>query len=148
MLQVQPFDLAGHEVRLESELKKLLSDHRADSLGLSPTQWDDNLAFLLMSSLAAYEQEVLTGQSAAHNEDFQQCIRRSIPSGCMFKGFPQHHRYSLCSVLPLPDQCNMCMFVHVALHAILHICLQALFRWHNIKLHHPTEIACSTTHFL
>lgn len=95
LLQMQPFDSAAHEARLESELKKVLSEHRAESLGHSLTTWDDSMAYLLMPSLAAHEQETLTGQSAANNEDFQQCIRRSIPPGCMFKGFPQHHRYAL-----------------------------------------------------
>lgn len=90
-LQMHPCDLASHELRLESELRRALSEHRQEALGHTPTHWDDNTAFLLMSSLAAYEQEALTGQPAAQ-EDFQQCIRRNIPSGCTFKGFPQHHR--------------------------------------------------------
>ncbi|DBA97381.1 TPA: Centrosomal protein of 76 kDa [Trebouxia sp. C0004] len=95
-LHMPPFDSAGHEVRLESELKKALSDHRAESLGHAPTTWDDNMAYVLMSSLAGHEQEALTGQLAANHKDFQQCIKRSIPPGCMFKGSSQHHR-SLCS---------------------------------------------------
>ena len=95
LLQMQPFDSAGHEARLESELKKALSDHRAESLGHMPTVWDDNMAYVLMSSLAVHEQEALTGQPAANHEDFQQCIKRSIPPGCMFKGSSQHHRWVL-----------------------------------------------------
>lgn len=99
MLQMHPFDSATHEVRLEAELKRALSEHREESLGCTPTHWDDNMAFLLMPSLAAHEQEAVMGQAAASNDDFQQCIRRSIPAGCMFKGFPQHHRYSAHIVL-------------------------------------------------
>ncbi|DBB09186.1 TPA: Centrosomal protein of 76 kDa, variant 2 [Trebouxia sp. C0006] len=97
-LHMQPFDSAGHEARLESELKKALSDHRAESLGHTPTVWDDNMAYVLMASLAGHEHEALTGQPAANHEDFQQCIKRSIPPGCMFKGSSQHHR-TLCSSL-------------------------------------------------
>lgn len=93
VLQVHPFDTAAHEARIEAELKRALGEHRGESLGHTPTHWDEGMAFLLMPSLAAYEQEAVTGQPAASNEDFQQCIRRSIPAGCMFKGFPQHHRY-------------------------------------------------------
>ena len=93
---MQLFDSGAHEMRLESEVKKVLSEHRAESLGHSATHWDDNLAFLLMTSLAAYEQDSLVGQPAATNDDFQQSIRRSIPSGFMFKGFPQHHRCRSC----------------------------------------------------
>ncbi len=95
VLQMQPFDSAGHEARLESELKKALSDHRAESLGHTPTVWDDNMAYVLMASLAGHEHEALTGQPAANHEDFQQCIKRSIPPGCMFKGSSQHHRLDL-----------------------------------------------------
>lgn len=86
-----PCDLGSQEVRLEVELKKAVTEYRQESLGQASTHWDEGLAFLLMSSLAASEQEALTGQPAAQ-EDFQQCIRRNIPSGFTFKGFPQHHR--------------------------------------------------------
>ena len=98
-LQVHPFDTAAHEARLEAELKRALSEHREEALGHTPTHWDEGMGFLLMPSLAAYEQEAVTGQPATGNDDFQQCIRRSIPAGCMFKGFPQHHRYSVLSHL-------------------------------------------------
>lgn len=91
-LQVVPCDIISHEMRIEAELKNLLAEHRQESLGHTPTHWDDSTGFLLMPSLAAHEQDALTGQSTAQ-DDFQQCIRRSIPSGCTFKGFPQHHRY-------------------------------------------------------
>ena len=89
---MHPFDSALHEAKLEADLKRALSEHREDSLGHTPTVWDDNLAFLLMPALASQEQEALAGQPTANSNDFQQCIRRSIPAGCMFKGFPQHHR--------------------------------------------------------
>ncbi|KAL3149182.1 Centrosomal protein of 76 kDa [Trebouxia sp. C0010 RCD-2024] len=91
-LQVHTFDTAAYEAKLEAELKRALTEHREESLGHTPTHWDEGMAFLLMPSLAAYEQEAVTGQPAAGNDDFQQCLRRSIPAGCMFKGFPQHHR--------------------------------------------------------
>ena len=81
-------------MRVEAELKNLLAEHRQESLGHTPTHWDDSTGFLLMPFLAAHEQDALTGQCTAQ-DDFQQCIRRSIPSGCTFKGFPQHHRYRL-----------------------------------------------------
>lgn len=96
-LQVHTFDTAAYEAKLEAELKRALTEHREESLGHTPTHWDEGMAFLLMPSLAAYEQEAVTGQPAAGNDDFQQCLRRSIPAGCMFKGFPQHHRYRMLS---------------------------------------------------
>ena len=86
------FEAYTYEARLESELKRCLGEYREESLGNSSTHWDDGMAFLLMPSLAAYEQEAVNGPPATPNDDFQQCIRRSIPAGSMFKGFPQHHR--------------------------------------------------------
>lgn len=55
-------------------------------IGLS-TVWDDQLAYLLTPALAAYELERSTGVTAG-NHEFQQSIRRSIPDGHTFKGFP------------------------------------------------------------
>lgn len=55
-------------------------------LGLT-TLWDDELSYLLTPALAAYELERTTGVSAG-NEEFQQAIRRAVPDGHTFKGFP------------------------------------------------------------
>lgn len=55
-------------------------------LGLNTT-WDDELSYILTPALAAYELEHSTGVSAG-NEEFQQAIRRAIPDGHTFKGFP------------------------------------------------------------
>ena len=80
------------EHRLEADLRKSLTEHRSESLGIPATQWDEGLAFLLMPALASYEAEAVTGQPAAGTEDFQQSIKRSTPAGSTFKGVPQHHR--------------------------------------------------------
>ena len=55
-------------------------------LGLT-TAWDGELSYILTPALAAYELEHCTGVSAG-NEEFQQAIRRAIPDGHTFKGFP------------------------------------------------------------
>jgi len=70
---------------MEHELRSLVTDHRRD-LGLNTT-WDDELSYILTPALAAYELEHSTGVSAG-NEEFQQAIRRAIPDGHTFKGFP------------------------------------------------------------
>lgn len=70
---------------MEHELRSLVTDHRRD-LGLN-TAWDDELSYILTPALAAYELEHSTGVSAG-NEEFQQAIRRAIPDGHTFKGFP------------------------------------------------------------
>ncbi|PFX21677.1 Centrosomal protein of 76 kDa [Stylophora pistillata] len=70
---------------MEHELRGLVTDHRRD-LGLNTT-WDDELSYILTPALAAYELEHSTGVSAG-NEEFQQAIRRAIPDGHTFKGFP------------------------------------------------------------
>lgn len=51
------------------------------------TVWDDNLSYLLSSALAAYELERWTGISCG-NEEFQDAVRRAVPHGHTFKGFP------------------------------------------------------------
>ena len=91
-LQMLPLDVPVAEHRLEADLRKSLTEHRSDALGMPATQWDEGLAFLLMPALASYEAEAVTGQPAAGTEDFQQSIKRSTPAGSTFKGVPQHHR--------------------------------------------------------
>lgn len=51
------------------------------------TIWDDELSYLLSPALAAYEFEYSTGVSVG-NDDFQNGIRRNVPDGHTFKGFP------------------------------------------------------------
>ena len=51
------------------------------------TIWDDELSYLLTPALSAYELERTTGVSAG-NEEFQHAIRRAVPDGHTFKGFP------------------------------------------------------------
>ena len=51
------------------------------------TQWDDELCYLLSPALAAYEHEHSLGVSVG-NEEFQNAIRRNVPDGHTFKGFP------------------------------------------------------------
>lgn len=53
------------------------------------TVWDDHLSYLLSSALSAYELERCTGVSCG-NEEFQDAVRRAVPDGHTFKGFPIH----------------------------------------------------------
>jgi len=74
------------EEQLEKELRALLERHR-EPLGLG-TFWDDKLCTLLAPALAAYEAERVHG-AAFGSDDFQQGIKRHVPEGHIFKGFPQ-----------------------------------------------------------
>lgn len=56
------------------------------------TVWDDQLSYFLSPALAAYELERTTGISSG-NEEFQDIIRRAVPDGHTFKGFPIHFVY-------------------------------------------------------
>lgn len=38
-------------------------------------------------------QEAVTGEVSPGNEEFQQGIRRAVPLGWLFKGFPLHQRH-------------------------------------------------------
>ncbi|XP_065675020.1 centrosomal protein of 76 kDa-like isoform X1 [Hydra vulgaris] len=70
---------------LENELRAMVFQHRND-MGLT-TQWDDELSYLLSPALAAYEFEQSTGV-VMPNDDFQHAVRRNVPDGHTFKGFP------------------------------------------------------------
>ncbi|XP_043543657.1 centrosomal protein of 76 kDa isoform X2 [Chiloscyllium plagiosum] len=80
-------DGAAASNEIELVLRSLISEHRKD-LGLN-TVWDDHLSYLLSPALAAYEIERTTGVSAG-NEEFQDAIKRAVPDGHTFKGFPIH----------------------------------------------------------
>ncbi|XP_002130643.2 centrosomal protein of 76 kDa-like [Ciona intestinalis] len=71
---------------LEVSLKAQVLMHRKH-LDLS-TEWDDHLSYILTSSLGSYEIEQQTGILNAGNDDFQDAVRRSVPEGHTFKGFP------------------------------------------------------------
>ncbi|XP_023580586.1 centrosomal protein of 76 kDa [Trichechus manatus latirostris] len=75
---------------MEMQLRLLVSEHRKD-LGLT-TIWEDQLSYLLSPALASYEFERTTSISAG-NEEFQDAIRRAVPDGHTFKGFPIHFVY-------------------------------------------------------
>ncbi|KAM8870817.1 centrosomal protein of 76 kDa isoform 1-T1 [Spinachia spinachia] len=80
-------DPAAASNQLELEMRFLVSEHRKD-LELV-TVWDDHLSYLLSSALSAYELERCTGVSCG-NEEFQDAVRRAVPDGHTFKGFPIH----------------------------------------------------------
>lgn len=104
---------------MEHGLRSLVTDHRRD-LGLN-TAWDDELSYILTPALAAYELEHSTGVSAG-NEEFQQAIRRAIPDGHTFKGFPIQfvHRnarraFATCLRSPVCEEIICCRGDHVRL---------------------------------
>ncbi|XP_031724425.1 centrosomal protein of 76 kDa isoform X2 [Anarrhichthys ocellatus] len=80
-------DPAAASNQLELEMRFLVSEHRKD-LEVA-TVWDDHLSYLLSSALSAYELERCTGVSCG-NEEFQDAVRRAVPDGHTFKGFPIH----------------------------------------------------------
>ena len=51
------------------------------------TQFDDHLSYLLSPALSSYELERVTGLSVG-SEEFQEAVRRAVPNGHAFKGFP------------------------------------------------------------
>ncbi|XP_066481255.1 centrosomal protein of 76 kDa isoform X1 [Tiliqua scincoides] len=83
-------DAAEASNEVELQLRILVAEHRKD-LGLA-TIWDDQLSYLLSPALAAYELERITDISVG-NEEFQDAIRRTVPDGHTFKGFPIHFVY-------------------------------------------------------
>ncbi|XP_078607268.1 centrosomal protein of 76 kDa-like [Branchiostoma floridae x Branchiostoma japonicum] len=113
------FDPGLLSADLELELRVLVTEHRKD-LGLT-TVWDNELSYLLTPALAAYEQERTTGQISG-NEEFQQAIRRAVPDGHTFKGFPIQflHRnarraFAGCLRSPVCEEIVSCRGDHVRL---------------------------------
>ncbi|CAM4698077.1 unnamed protein product [Leuciscus chuanchicus] len=105
--------------QLELEMRYLLAEHRKD-LGLA-TVWDDHLSYLLSAALSAYELERSTGVSCG-NEEFQDAVRRAVPDGHTFKGFPIHflHRnarraFATCLRSPFCEEIVCCRGDHVRL---------------------------------
>ncbi|XP_026781878.3 centrosomal protein of 76 kDa isoform X1 [Pangasianodon hypophthalmus] len=105
--------------QLELELRYLVTEHRKD-IGLA-TVWDDHLSYLLSSALAAYELERCTGISCG-NEEFQDAVRRAVPDGHTFKGFPIQflHRnarraFATCLRSPFCEEVVSCRGDHVRL---------------------------------
>ncbi|XP_075069368.1 centrosomal protein of 76 kDa isoform X1 [Mixophyes fleayi] len=112
-------DAATESNEIELQLRVLVSEHRKD-LGLT-TVWDDHLCYLLSPALAAYEIERSTGISSG-NEEFQDSIRRAVPDGHTFKGFPIHfmHRnarraFATCLRSPFCDEIVGCRGDHMRL---------------------------------
>ncbi|KAI1894100.1 hypothetical protein AGOR_G00112350 [Albula goreensis] len=118
-LCASPLDPAAASNQLELEMRHLVVEHRKD-LGLA-TVWDDHLSYLLSAALAAYELERCTGVSCG-NEEFQDAVRRAVPDGHTFKGFPIHfaHRnarraFATCLRSPFCDEIVCCRGDHVRL---------------------------------
>lgn len=70
---------------LEASLRRMLAAHRAEQA--LATSWDSELEYLLSPALAAYEAERVSGVVVPPT-DFQQAVRRAVPEGFTFKGFP------------------------------------------------------------
>ena len=83
-------DLRAIELAQEANLRASVDAHR-EAIGLAAAGvcWDDELSDLLSPALASYESERLTGHSidAPH---FADAVRRIVPNGHTFKGFPHH----------------------------------------------------------
>ena len=74
------------EEALERALRPMITDYRRANLKLGTT-WDAQLGYLLTPALAAYEMERLAGTPFG-NEEFQQSIKRNVPEGYTFRGYP------------------------------------------------------------
>ena len=70
---------------LEEGLKQRISVFRREK-GLT-SHWDDELSYILTPALCAYETERVVGTSFG-NDDFQTSVKRAVPEGFSFKGFP------------------------------------------------------------
>ena len=74
------------EVTMEHAIRHMITSLRRNELRLS-TDWDDQLSYMLGPALCAYEMERLTG-AAFGNDEFQDSIKRNVPEGHTFRGYP------------------------------------------------------------
>lgn len=70
---------------MEDALKRLIEKRRAQD-GVH-TFWDDELAVIAQPALASYELDRVIGITFG-NEEFQTGVKRVVPSGYSFKGYP------------------------------------------------------------
>lgn len=74
------------EVSMEHAIRHMITSLRRNELRLA-TEWDDQLSYMLGPALCAYEMERLTG-AAFGNDEFQDSIKRNVPEGHTFRGYP------------------------------------------------------------
>ena len=93
MAPIQRSTLLDHgalERQTEAALQKLVDAKRAEAgLTMPGVVWDATLGHLLSPALASYETEAASG-CAIGSAHFADAIRRFVPSGHTFKGFPHH----------------------------------------------------------
>uniref|UniRef100_A0A7S2S781 CEP76 C2 domain-containing protein n=1 Tax=Mucochytrium quahogii TaxID=96639 RepID=A0A7S2S781_9STRA len=125
-LRESRLDVFEVAARIENELKGLIESERAEQHGLS-TSWDEDLGYYLSPALSAYESERCTGVLSG-NKEFQAVIKRHIPQGHSFKGYPtMFNHLNACKMLhsfrlnPVPkdiiqtraDHCHLALRVRV-----------------------------------
>lgn len=71
---------------LEEALKRLIEQRRRAQDGVH-TFWDDDLAVITQPALASYELDRVIGVTFG-NEEFQAGVKRLVPRGHSFKGYP------------------------------------------------------------
>ena len=71
---------------IEDKVKQLIVTKRR-SMGLK-TVFDNNLSYILSPALEVYENERVSSMHMAGSEEFQHAVKRCVPIGYSFKGFP------------------------------------------------------------
>lgn len=73
----------------------------------------------------------MNSEVAPGNEEFQQAIRRAVPLGWVFKGFPQHHAHAsadlMCRALLEEEQVRVCV-LRLAFACAPCVCVRARAR--------------------
>ena len=74
----------------EAQLKQLIDDHRKGlKLNVPGVEWDEQLSHQLSPALSSYEAERIGGYPIGQ-QLFGDAIKRAVPAGHTFKGWPQH----------------------------------------------------------
>ena len=87
LMPSQNLNAGDEEKLLEKILRDKIAGIRRNDGGNLPTNWDQQLSYLLQIALSNYEFERVSGSTFA-NEEFQSCIKNYVPEGHTFKAFP------------------------------------------------------------
>lgn len=85
IMEPEMLSVCRREDEIERKLRNGIVKYRSE-LGLS-TQWSDGMSYQFSPALTAYELE-RTYSLQVSNQDFQESIKRSVPEGHTFQGFP------------------------------------------------------------
>ncbi|KAK9817335.1 hypothetical protein WJX74_001322 [Apatococcus lobatus] len=137
-LQMTSIDSAAAEGQLEAELKLAFEAKREALLPGMGMRWDAPLSFLLMPLLVAYEQEALTGAAAHGKDEAMGAVKRCIPPGWTFRGYPHQYRSQSSAYIAA-----VTLKEHAVMDMLASTCNDATFALRVNMVPYPEGVVCA-----